>query len=61
MPEILDKVLVCVDGNEEFVWTAGEQAFYLKVGNRPPKRCPKHRAEAKAKRMQSQPQGYDNR
>lgn len=57
MTDYIDQQLVCMDCKESFTWTAGEQAFYEKVGNRPPKRCIKDRALAKAKRQQSQ--GYD--
>jgi len=35
-----DKTLICVDCGKEFIWTAGEQEFYVKRGfNNEPKRC----------------------
>ncbi len=35
-----DSLIVCIDCRQEFVWTAGEQAFYFdKNLLNPPKRC----------------------
>ena len=40
MPEYKDKVIKCTDCGEEFISTAGEQAFYAEKGfNNEPKRC----------------------
>lgn len=54
-----DKELQCAETNcGPFIWTKGEQEFYEQKGMEssegkpwtPPKRCPKHRAAAKARR-----------
>lgn len=38
--EFQDKAILCIDCNKEFVWTAGEQAFFRdKHLENPPKRC----------------------
>jgi len=38
--ELEDKVLVCKDCNKKFLWTAGEQKFFIDKGLRNiPKRC----------------------
>jgi len=51
--EYQDRVLKCVDCNSEFVFTAGEQAFYADKGFRnEPKRC----KSCKQKRAENQ--GY---
>lgn len=34
-----DVTIRCVDCEDEFVFTAGEQAYYAERGLRPPKRC----------------------
>lgn len=39
MEELKEKVLVCKDCGEEFVFTAGEQSFYIEKGFAEPKRC----------------------
>lgn len=39
-----DRVLVCRDCGNEFVFTAGEQAFYAERGFNDPARCPSCRA-----------------
>ena len=40
MEEFKDKTLVCQDCGQEFVFTAGEQAFYAEKGfQNEPKRC----------------------
>ncbi len=46
-----DQVFECRDCHNQFVWTAGEQAFYAEKGlqNRP-QRCPDCRRAAKAAR-----------
>ena len=44
-----DKVLVCKDCGNEFVFTAGEQEFYAEKGfQNEPQRCPECRAARKA-------------
>lgn len=35
----VDKTLKCADCGKEFVWTAGEQAFYAEKGLQEPKHC----------------------
>lgn len=46
-----DKVLVCKDCGEEFVFTAGEQEFYAEKGfENEPGRCPACRAARKQRR-----------
>jgi CxxC-x17-CxxC domain-containing protein len=38
--EFTDKSIICVDCNQDFVWSAGEQSFYNDKGlENPPKRC----------------------
>ena len=50
-----DKVLQCSDCGSDFVWTAGEQAFYAdKHFTNEPKRC----KACKAKRGPRQAQGH---
>ena len=47
-----DKTLVCVDCQQEFVFTAGEQEFYAEKGfENEPKRCPACRKARKASRQ----------
>lgn len=51
MQEFTDKTLVCQDCGEEFVFTAGEQAFYKEKGlEHEPKRCKACRDKKKANR-----------
>ncbi|MGZ6314015.1 MAG: CxxC-x17-CxxC domain-containing protein [Candidatus Limnocylindrales bacterium] len=45
-----DKILVCADCNEQFVFTASEQDFYAQRGFSDPKRCGNCRAARKASR-----------
>ncbi|WP_026486325.1 zinc-ribbon domain-containing protein [Caldanaerobius polysaccharolyticus] len=46
-----DKVLVCKDCGQEFVWTAGEQEFYAEKGfQNAPVRCKACRAARKNSR-----------
>ncbi len=48
-----DKTLVCQDCGQEFVFTAGEQAFYQEKGfGNEPKRCKACRDKRKAQRRQ---------
>lgn len=44
-----DKTIICKDCGEEFIFTAGEQAFYAEKGfDRAPVRCRRCRARKKA-------------
>ena len=52
-----DRTLTCRDCNQEFTFTAGEQAFYQERGYSEPQRCPSCRAQRKAQRSSS---GYDS-
>jgi len=53
-----DKNLVCKDCGQEFVWTAGEQYFYLEKGlANEPRRCPKCRASKRHERDQGRQEG----
>ncbi len=45
-----DKILVCADCNEQFVFTASEQDFYAQRGFSDPKRCATCRSARKASR-----------
>ena len=48
-----DKTLVCQDCGPEFVFTAGEQAFYKEKGfDNEPKRCKACRDKRKTQRRQ---------
>ena len=51
-----DKTLTCRDCGEEFVFTAGEQAFYQERGFSEPQRCNNCRQKRKQERQSS---GYD--
>ena len=47
--EFEDKTLICKDCGKEFVFTAGEQAFYKEKGlTNEPKRCKECRDKRKA-------------
>jgi CxxC-x17-CxxC domain-containing protein len=46
-----DKTLVCRDCGREFMFTAGEQAFYAERGFVPPTRCVTCRATRRAERQ----------
>lgn len=49
-----DKTLVCQDCGKEFIFTAGEQAFYKEKGfDNEPKRCKECREKRKAARRAS--------
>ncbi len=46
-----DKTLNCVDCQQEFIFTSGEQEFYAEKGfENEPKRCPDCRRAKKAQR-----------
>jgi len=47
-PTFHDKLLVCLDCQHDFVWTAGDQLFYFGKKLLPPKRCAPCRARRKA-------------
>lgn len=47
-----DKTLICKDCGREFIFTAGEQAFYNDKNFREPKRCPECRKIMKKKRAE---------
>ena len=49
-----DKTLVCQDCGKEFIFTAGEQAFYKEKGfDNEPKRCKECREKRKAAKRAS--------
>lgn len=51
-----DQVLACRDCASDFIWTAGEQAFYAAKGlENSPSRCPSCRAVARASRQSGGP------
>ncbi len=53
--EFQDKTLVCKDCGQEFVFTAGEQAFYKEKGlDNEPKRCKECRDKRKNSRSEQQ-------
>lgn len=43
-----DQVIKCIDCQQEFAWTVGEQEFYEAHGLNSPQRCPMCRAAFKA-------------
>ena len=45
-----DKTLKCADCGKEFIWSAGEQAYYAEKGLREPKHCPECRKARKEAR-----------
>jgi hypothetical protein len=48
-----DQTRTCVDCEQEFIWTAGEQEFFHEKGFAdPPKRCKECRQARKADREQ---------
>ncbi len=50
--EFQDETIVCQDCGQEFVFTAGEQAFYKEKGlQNKPKRCPECRRKRKQAKM----------
>ena len=51
-----DKALLCRDCGDEFIFTAGEQGFYLEKGlMNEPRRCPNCRASRRRERSGSTP------
>ncbi len=56
MQEFQDKTITCVDCGQDFVFTAGEQAFYQEKGfTNEPKRCKACREKKKAAHQNEQP------
>lgn len=54
MDQYADQTITCRDCGNEFVFTAGEQAFYAEKGfTNKPSRCPSCRAANKARRDSS--------
>ena len=54
--ELIDKTIFCKRCEEPFVWSAGEQQFYLDKGLATPKNCPKCRKVRKLTIRQEQSQ-----
>jgi len=46
--KLQDKLLRCVDCGTDFIFTAGEQRYFLSKGLSIPKRCPECRQKRKA-------------
>ena len=55
----MDRTVTCRDCGQEFIFTAGEQAFYQERGFSEPQRCPACRQARKAQRS-SGGGGYDS-
>lgn len=56
IPELADRVLVCKDCGDKFIWTAGEQQFFIDKGLRNiPKRCKACAATYKEKLREKHP------
>lgn len=54
--DLEDKVLVCKDCGNKFIWTAGEQKFFIDKGlKNAPKRCKICTADYKAKLREKHP------
>ena len=47
---LVDKNLICIDCQIKFIFTKGEQEFFLQKGFNPPSRCPKCRKTRKKDR-----------
>lgn len=54
----IDKTIVCNSCSTEFIWTVGEQEFYLTHEFAEPKRCRECRKARKADRNQNQDRQY---
>ncbi len=50
MNNFTDKVIKCIDCQQDFAFTADEQEYYAQKGLEPPTRCPMCRAAYKAAR-----------
>ena len=58
MSNFEDQTRTCVDCEQEFTWTAGEQEFFHEKGfTDPPKRCKECRQARKADRNQRSNRG----
>ena len=56
LSDLEDKVMVCSDCGNKFIWTAGEQKFFIDKGLRNiPKRCKVCAANYKAKLREKHP------
>jgi CxxC-x17-CxxC domain-containing protein len=55
----MDRTLTCRDCGQQFVFTAGEQAFYQERGFSDPQRCPSCR-QARKQQRNSGGGGYDS-
>jgi CxxC-x17-CxxC domain-containing protein len=55
-----DKILACADCNQEFVFTASEQAFFAERQFSEPRRCPSCRAARKLSRGSGGGGGYSS-
>lgn len=44
-----DRLMACRDCGDNFIWTAGEQAYYQKQGFQEPRRCKACRQAKKAR------------
>jgi CxxC-x17-CxxC domain-containing protein len=61
MDQLQDRQITCLDCNQPFVFTAGEQEFYKKKGFREePKRCKPCRAARNARRMNQSMDGLES-
>ncbi len=47
-----DRKIKCIDCFDDFIFSAGEQKFYMEKGFSEPKRCKACRAKKKAERSQ---------
>ncbi|MCX6812133.1 MAG: zinc-ribbon domain-containing protein [Candidatus Berkelbacteria bacterium] len=57
--ELTDKVLVCKDCGDKFIWTEGEQKFFIDKGLKNiPKRCKSCSAVYKAQLNEKHPQHW---
>ncbi|MFC2032065.1 zinc-ribbon domain containing protein [Chloroflexota bacterium] len=52
--EIQNKVIICCDCGEKFIWEKGEQLFYEQRGFLPPRLCSDCRRELKRKRREDE-------
>lgn len=56
MADLEDKVLICADCGDKFIWTAGEQQFFIDKGLKNiPKRCKNCSAAYKSKLHEKHP------
>ena len=52
MGQIKGKVIKCKDCSQDFIWSVGEQVFFIKNGLSEPKRCPECRVMLRRKQKQ---------